>query len=151
MYKKLSASGARPPDPPPGALPLDPTGGSAPSPPFRLALRALSMVRPPLWQIGSATDAQYGLQTVPQYSLRSTVHVGLSVYLWWFNKYYSMVAVVVPVCRCIYSGITYHNCTSAAMRVYWHSWDNFVNTHLSNTHLSHSTFNIHLMHLHPGL
>ena len=54
MYKKLSASGGfrglRPVDPPPGDLPLDPAGGSAPRPPFRLALRALSMVRPP-WQI----------------------------------------------------------------------------------------------------
>ena len=59
MYKKLSAESAQnvraemasPPDPPPGALPLDPAGGSAPWPPFRLALRALAMVRPPLWQI----------------------------------------------------------------------------------------------------
>ena len=46
IQKKLSASGGlRPPDPPPGALPLDPAGGSAPRPPFRLALRALAMVR----------------------------------------------------------------------------------------------------------
>jgi len=37
--QKLSAS-------PPGALPLDPDGGSAPRPLFRLALRALAMVRP---------------------------------------------------------------------------------------------------------
>ena len=56
IYKKLSASGGlRPPDPPPGALPLDPTGGSAPRPPFRLALRALAMVAPPLANHGSAT------------------------------------------------------------------------------------------------
>jgi len=49
MYKKLS----------PGALLLDPAGGSArPRLPFRLALRALAMVRPPLANPGSATDTQ---------------------------------------------------------------------------------------------
>jgi len=59
MYKKLPASGGlRPPDPSPGALPLDPAGGSAPIPPFRLALRALAMVRPHLWQILDPPVAQ---------------------------------------------------------------------------------------------
>jgi len=48
MYKKLSASGElRPLTPTRGSvLPLDPAGGSAHRPPFRLALRALAMVRP---------------------------------------------------------------------------------------------------------
>ena len=51
LYKnvqKLSASGGlRPLIPSPHqALPLDPAGGSATRPPFRLALRALAMVRP---------------------------------------------------------------------------------------------------------
>jgi len=42
MYKKLSASGVSAPEP---------RWGLRPQTPFRLALRALAMVRPPLWQI----------------------------------------------------------------------------------------------------
>ena len=42
--KSVSASGGFAPlTPRPGALPLDPAGGSAPRPPYRLALRALTM------------------------------------------------------------------------------------------------------------
>jgi len=49
VQKAFSFMGLRLPDP---ALPLDPAWGSAPRPPFRLALHALAMVRPPPpWQI----------------------------------------------------------------------------------------------------
>ena len=46
MYEKLSSSGGVAPTP--TTLPLDPAGGSAPRLSFRLAFRALAMVRRPL-------------------------------------------------------------------------------------------------------